>query len=92
MGNGFYQFELNDFDCACISDGSLDYPLHSFVFETRALKHTPKINETDLFSLDIPEGCVMNKLLQPHNITYLESGQPAYKIACCLLKEKIAPA
>ena len=69
-----------------------DYPLHSFVFETRALKHTPKINETDLFSLDIPEGCVMNKLLQPHNITYLESGQPAYKIACCLLKEKIAPA
>jgi hypothetical protein len=51
----------------------------------------PKINENDLFLLDIPEGCVMNKLIQPDNIRYLADGQPAYKIACCLLKEEVVP-
>ncbi len=49
----------------------------------------PKINESDLFCLDIPEGCVMNKLVQPGNIAYTETGKPAWKIACCLLKEEI---
>ena len=50
-----------------------------------------KINECDLFRLDIPEGCVMNKIIQPDNLSYNQDGSPAYKIACCLLKEEIQP-
>jgi MoaA/NifB/PqqE/SkfB family radical SAM enzyme len=69
-----------------------DYPLHSLAFEEDELVGMPKINEHDLFALDIPEGCVMNKLIQPQNIIYHGSGRPAYKIACCLLKEEITPS
>jgi hypothetical protein len=50
---------------------------------------TPKINENDLFELDIPEGCVMNKLIQPGNLNYNSDGTPEYKVACCMLKEEI---
>ena len=66
-----------------------DHPLHSFRFKNDVLEKMPKINENDLFALDIPEGCVMNKLIQPDNIRYEPDGRPAYKIACCLLKEEI---
>lgn len=68
-----------------------DYPLHSLVFDGNDLCPTSKINESDLFALDIPEGCVMNKLIQPHNIVYLDNGLPACQIACCLLKEEVLP-
>jgi glyoxylase-like metal-dependent hydrolase (beta-lactamase superfamily II) len=30
MSTGSYQFQLGDFGCVCLSDGSLDYPLHNF--------------------------------------------------------------
>ncbi|MBF0574016.1 MAG: radical SAM protein [Desulfamplus sp.] len=50
---------------------------------------TSKINESDLFELNILEGCVMNKLIQPANLTYNSDGTPCYKIACCMLKEEI---
>ncbi|MBF0204835.1 MAG: hypothetical protein HQK67_11125, partial [Desulfamplus sp.] len=57
---------------------------------------TPKINESDLFKLDIPEGCVMNKLIQPGNLTCNEetssSGNGLIRIACCMLKEEISVA
>ena len=43
----------------------------------------------NLFNLDIPEGCVMNKLIQPDNLTYLPDGTPEYKVACCMLKEEL---
>ncbi len=67
-----------------------DYPLHSRHFdENGRLVCTPKINEMDLFELDIPEGCVMNRMIQPGNIQYHPDGSPAYRIACCLLKEEI---
>ncbi|MCF8029180.1 MAG: radical SAM protein [Desulfobacteraceae bacterium] len=66
-----------------------DYPLHSMRIENNRICHTPKINEADLFSLDIPEGCVMNKLVQAGNIDYASGGKPVCKIACCLLKEEI---
>ncbi|MBT8342569.1 MAG: radical SAM protein [Desulfatitalea sp.] len=66
-----------------------DYPLHSLCFHHDQLVDTPSINEADLFQLDIPEGCVMNRLIQPGNLTYLADGRPAYKIACCLLKEEL---
>ena len=47
------------------------------------------MNESDLFRLDIAEGCVMNKLIQPDNLTTAAAGVPEYKIACCLLKEDV---
>ena len=66
-----------------------DFPLHSKMFKGNKLLDTPKINETDLFELDIPEGCVMNKLIQPGNLNYTTDGTPEYKVACCMLKEEI---
>ncbi|MFH2044924.1 MAG: radical SAM protein [Pseudomonadota bacterium] len=66
-----------------------DYPVHGMEFNGNELVKTAKINETDLFNLSIPEGCVMNKLIQPGNLSYKENGSSEYKIACCLLKEEI---
>ncbi len=66
-----------------------DFPVHSLMFFDDRLTPTDKINESDLFQLDIPEGCVMNKIIQPDNLSYNKDGSPSYKIACCLLKEEI---
>jgi MoaA/NifB/PqqE/SkfB family radical SAM enzyme len=66
-----------------------DFSIHSLCFHENQLVPTAKLNEQDFFQLDIPEGCVMNKMIQPRNISYDESGVPEYKIACCLLKEEI---
>ncbi len=66
-----------------------DYPVHSLAFVSDKLTPTQKINETDLFQLNIAEGCVMNKLIQPGNLSYYKDGSPKYKIACCMLKEEI---
>ncbi len=66
-----------------------DYPLHGFQITDDELRKTESINECDLFELEIPEGCVMNKLIQPANIVYDSQGRPAYRIACCLLKQQI---
>lgn len=68
-----------------------DYPLHGFAFIDDELVETEPINEHDLFELEIAEGCVMNKLIQPGNIAYDGQGRPAYRIACCLLKQQIFP-
>ncbi|BBO83890.1 radical SAM protein [Desulfosarcina ovata subsp. sediminis] len=68
-----------------------DYPLHSFEIREDRLVATPRINETDLFPLTIPEGCVMNRIVQPRNLAASGNGVPAYKIACCMLKEEITP-
>lgn len=66
-----------------------DYPVHSLAFREDQLVPAARLNESDFFQLDIPEGCVMNKLIQPDNLSYREDGTPEYKIACCLLKEEI---
>ncbi len=66
-----------------------DYPIHALAFENDTLHPRPSINEADLFRLDIPEGCVMNKLVQPGNLAYSPDGSPLYQIACCLLKEEM---
>jgi len=66
-----------------------DFPLHSMIFKDNRLVNTGKINENDFFHLNIPEGCVMNKLIQSENLSYKSNGTPEYKIACCLLKEEI---
>lgn len=68
-----------------------DFPLHSMAIQNDLLIKTPKINEVDFFGLNIPEGCVMNKLIQPDNLSYNKKGEPEYKIACCMLKEEISP-
>ena len=67
-----------------------DYPVHSLMIQDNQLIETAKINEKDFFQLDIPEGCVINKLIQPDNLCYNEDGSPQHKIACCLLKEEIS--
>lgn len=66
-----------------------DFPLHSLTFRDDRLVATAPVNEADLFQLDIPEGCVMNKLIQPQNIVYDANGRPAYRVACCLLKQEL---
>jgi len=66
-----------------------DYPLHSMSIRDNLLFDMPGINEKNLFQLNIREGCVMNKLIQPDNLSYLPDGIPEYKIACCMLKEEL---
>ncbi|MFZ5799282.1 MAG: radical SAM protein [Desulfobulbus sp.] len=68
-----------------------DYPLHSFEIRDNRLLRREGVNEDRLFTLDIPEGCVMNKLLQPDNIEYFADGRPRHRISCCLLKQEIVP-
>jgi len=68
-----------------------DFPLHSLAFRDDRLVPTDPINEWDLVQLEIPEGCVMNRLIQPGNIRYRSDGRPAHRIACCLLKETFIP-
>jgi hypothetical protein len=65
--------------------------MHAFVFDKGKLCPQPPVNESQLFELSIPEGCVMNKLIQPGNLSYDHKGRPRYKIACCLLKEEVRP-
>jgi MoaA/NifB/PqqE/SkfB family radical SAM enzyme len=67
-----------------------DFPLHSRIFQGEKLMETAPINEADLFQLKIPEGCVMNRIIQPENIQYDTDGKPFYQIACCMLKEEIS--
>ena len=68
-----------------------DYPLHSFEIRDNQLLPHAELNENRFFPLIIPEGCVMNKLLQPENIEYLDDGRPRHRISCCLLKQEIVP-
>ncbi|MBI9074708.1 MAG: radical SAM protein [Desulfatibacillum sp.] len=67
-----------------------DYPIHSLAFENDTLKPVPGLQEDRFFELSIPEGCVMNKLIQPGNMEYDKNGDPLYKVACCLLKERVS--
>jgi len=69
-----------------------DFPIHGMVFEGDRLVEKGPLNETDFFRLEIPEGCVMNKLVQPGNLSYLPDGAPEYRVACCMLKEEVRPA
>jgi MoaA/NifB/PqqE/SkfB family radical SAM enzyme len=68
-----------------------DFPLHSLEIRDDELMETARINEADLFPLEIPEGCVMNRIIQPRNLPPADDGRPGYKIACCMLKEEITP-
>ena len=66
-----------------------DYPVNSFRIEENRLIENSGFTESRLFSLDIPEGCVINKLLQPDNLRYDAQGKPLHKISCCLLKQEM---
>ncbi|MBA3014794.1 MAG: radical SAM protein [Proteobacteria bacterium] len=66
-----------------------DFPIHSYQIEDNALHLRSGLIEKNFFSLQIPEGCVMNKLLQPGSIAYHADGQPHHRISCCLLKQEI---
>ncbi|WP_456385456.1 radical SAM protein [Desulfolithobacter sp.] len=68
-----------------------DYPVHSMCIEDDRLIRRHGLNEDRFFTLNIPEGCVMNKLLQPDNIDYLPDGRPRHRISCCLLKQEMEP-
>ncbi|MCP4116252.1 MAG: radical SAM protein [Desulfobacteraceae bacterium] len=68
-----------------------DHAVHGLTIVDDRLVPTTTLNETALFNLDIPEGCVMNKLVQPGNITYRADGTPEHRIACCMLKEEVLP-
>nr|MBF0222918.1 radical SAM protein [Desulfobulbaceae bacterium] len=66
-----------------------DFPLHSYEIRNNKLTLHEGITEKNLFSLSIPEGCVINKLLQPGSIDYLPDGSARHRISCCLLKQEI---
>lgn len=68
-----------------------DHPIHAMTIENDRLVKSNGLSEERFFSLDIPEGCVMNKLLQPDNISYRENGSPLHRISCCLLKQEMSP-
>lgn len=68
-----------------------DFPVHSLVFAKNRLVSSGRLNENDFFGLDIPEGCVMNRMIQPENIAYHPDGTAKARVACCLLKEEIRP-
>ena len=68
-----------------------DYPIHALEIKDSRLVPNKGLTEDNFFQLNIAEGCVMNKLLQPDTISYDEQGRPEYKISCCLLKQEILP-
>lgn len=69
-----------------------DFPLHSFTIRGDRLVARGPVTERELFALEIPEGCVMNRLVQPGNLAYGADGRPLRRVACCLLKTEVAPA
>ena len=68
-----------------------DHPIHSYAIENNRFVHREGLNEDRFFPLAIPEGCVMNRLLQPDNINYRPDGAPVHRISCCLLKQEVRP-
>jgi hypothetical protein len=66
-----------------------DYPINAYSIRDGRLEKNPGLNEDRFFALEIAEGCVMNKLLQPDTLEYDDAGRPKYQISCCLLKREI---
>ncbi len=66
-----------------------DHPIHSYEIRDNRLIKRGGLTEDSLFKLDIPEGCVMNRLLQPDTISYDADGRPVHRVSCCLLKNRV---
>lgn len=70
-----------------------DYPIHSLCIENGQLLRRDGLNEDRFFSLRIPEGCVMSRLLHLDLESiddFINSGPPR-RISCCMLKQEIRP-
>lgn len=67
-----------------------DFPIHSLEIKDDKLVQRGRINEKDLFNLNIAEGCVMNKIIQPGTLACKKDGTPVHKIACCMLKQEVS--
>ncbi len=67
-----------------------DYPIHSYQIEGNTMHPRLGLIEKNLFGITIPEGCVMNKLLQPGSLDYHSDGSPCHRISCCLLKQEMS--
>ncbi len=68
-----------------------DYPVHALEIRNNTLHKNSGLTEDSFFQLNIAEGCVMNKLLQPDTIEYDANAVPKHRISCCLLKQEILP-
>ena len=68
-----------------------DHPINAYAIKDNRLVKTAGLGESNFFQLNIAEGCVMNKLLQPDTIEYDDHGGVLYRISCCLLKQEIGP-
>jgi MoaA/NifB/PqqE/SkfB family radical SAM enzyme len=66
-----------------------DHPINAYSIENNRLVKKSGLREDNFFRLNIAEGCVMNKLLQPDTIEYDGQGMPLHRISCCLLKQEI---
>ncbi len=66
-----------------------DHPVNAYSIVNDRLVKNEGLLEDSFFKLNVAEGCVMNKLLQPDTIEYDEKGVPLYRISCCLLKQEI---
>jgi hypothetical protein len=66
-----------------------DHPINAYSIKNNRLVKEDGLREDSFFRLNIAEGCVMNKLLQPDTIEYDDNGLPLYRISCCLLKQEI---
>jgi MoaA/NifB/PqqE/SkfB family radical SAM enzyme len=66
-----------------------DHPVNGYRIENDRLVKNEGLTEDRFFRLEIVEGCVMNKLLQPDIIEYDGAGKPRFRISCCLLKQEI---
>jgi len=67
-----------------------DYPIHSYQIENNTLRPRTGLIEKNFFGISIPEGCIMNKLLQPGSLSYYDDGSPRHRISCCLLKQSLS--
>lgn len=66
-----------------------DHAINTYRLEGGRLLKNEGLVEEKFFALDIPEGCVMHKLLQSDNLEYTGDGRPRYRISCCLLKQEM---
>jgi hypothetical protein len=65
-----------------------DYPLHSLEIRDDRLVETAQVNEANLFPLLIPEGCVMNRIIQPRNLSPAVGGKLPYKLPVVCSKKR----
>ena len=66
MSTGFYLFQLGDFECICLSDGSHDYPLPN-LFSNAAIEDV----EAALQQLDLPTDYITT----PYTYLYINTNQ-----------------